>query len=138
MKEIKKFFDERDQFAKLVGIELLDVGLGSARARLEIKPHHHNGVGSLHGGVIFTLADLVFAAASNSHGQIAVGLHTSTSYVKAKSDGTIYAIARERSCSRSVGLYAVDVIDEQDQLVATFEGVAYRKTTRLDEIGHKD
>ena len=39
---------------------------------MEIKEHHLNGIKKVHGAAIFTLADLVFAVASNSHGTVAM------------------------------------------------------------------
>ena len=71
MKEIKEFIN-RDQFAKHSGIELLSVALGQAIARMTVHPWHLNGVGTVQGGAIFTLADFAFAAACNSHGKVAV------------------------------------------------------------------
>ena len=65
MNQIKKFF-KQDKFAEHVGIELLDVSEGYARAALEIKPHHLNAVGILHGAALFSLADLAFAVATPS------------------------------------------------------------------------
>ncbi|MEK7243993.1 MAG: phenylacetic acid degradation protein, partial [Thermodesulfobacteriota bacterium] len=41
---IKAFF-RKDLFAGFVGIELIEAGDGRARARLEIRDHHLNGLG---------------------------------------------------------------------------------------------
>ena len=63
--KIKRFLDG-DRFAKHVGIDLLDVSPGRSVARMTIRDHHRNGVGTVHGGAIVTLADLAFAAAANA------------------------------------------------------------------------
>jgi acyl-CoA thioesterase len=73
---LKRYF-KRDLFAHHVGIELIEAHNGYAKASLAIKEHHLNGVGRVHGGVIFTLADLAFAAASNSQGRVAVAISAS-------------------------------------------------------------
>ena len=67
-------FFARDRFARHSGIELLEVSEGFARAKMPLGPFHHNGIGTVHGGALFTLADLAFAAASNSHGTVAVAV----------------------------------------------------------------
>ena len=90
MQAIWDFF-KNDRFAKHSGIELLEIGAGRAKARMTITDAHLNGVSLVHGGAIFTLADLVFAAASNSHGTIAVGVNASIAYLKAVSSGTVTA-----------------------------------------------
>ena len=95
MEAIKQFFEKNDKFADYVGIKLLDVSTGNAKAKMEIKNHHLNGVNTVHGAAIFTLADLVFAVASNSHGTIAMGINVSISYLKAISEGILYAEAKE-------------------------------------------
>ena len=61
-----KFF-KRDRFAVLAGCELLEIREGYARARMTVAEHHLNGGDFCQGGAIFTLADLAFAAAVNSH-----------------------------------------------------------------------
>jgi acyl-CoA thioesterase len=119
---------ERDLFAKHTGIELLDVSPGRATARLSIQPHHLNGVGIVQGGAIFTLADLAFAAAANSHGPVAVAVNVSITFLKAARSGTLLAEAREVGLNPKLGSYTVEVKDDTGSVVALFQGLAYRKT----------
>jgi len=118
----------KDCFARHVGVELLECGGGSACVRLRILPHHLNGLGIVQGGVVFTLADFAFAAASNSRGAVAVALDTHLSFLKAARDGTLTARCREVGLNRRTAFYAVDVTDDAGALVAVFQGTAYRKT----------
>ncbi len=126
MKHIRDFFD-RDALAAHLGIELLDVSPGKAVARMQLQDHHLNGLGTVHGGATFTLADFAFAAASNSHGNVAVALNATISFVKAVSTGVLTAEAVEVSASRKIGTYTVNVTDESGQIVAVFQGMVYRK-----------
>lgn len=41
----------------LLGMEVLEVGPGSVKARLEVRPHHLAPNGYLHAGTLVTLAD---------------------------------------------------------------------------------
>jgi len=124
-------FLQRDRFARHTGIELLEVEEGRAKARLVLQPHHLNGVGTAHGGAIFALADLAFAAASNSYGTVAVGINVSISYIKAVSEGALLAEAEETSRGSRLATYAVRVTDEAGDLAAIFQGMVYRKSERL-------
>jgi acyl-CoA thioesterase len=118
-----------DQFADHVGIELLDVQPGRAIARLKIENHHLNGLGRTQGGVVFTLADLAFAAASNSHGIAAMAISVNIFFVKGTSAGSILtAQAIEISRNSKLATYQVDVLDETNSRVASFQGMVYRKT----------
>lgn len=118
----------RDRFSHLLGMELVSAGAGSAAARMRVGAKHHNGVASAHGGAIFGLADFAFAMASNSHGTIAVAIQCSITYMKAVSEGMLLAEAREVSCNKKLGTYEVTITDESGDLVARFQGLAYRKS----------
>ena len=76
-------FLKGDRFAVNAGVELLEVGNGYAKARMEIKPEHLNGGGVCQGGAIFTLADLAFAAASNSHARLTLSINSTINFSKA-------------------------------------------------------
>jgi acyl-CoA thioesterase len=130
MKEIKEFF-KGDQFAARNNIELLEVANGNAKAKMTVHPYHLNGLGTVHGGAIFTLADFAFAAACNSHGTVSVALNVSITFMKAATTGTLWAEAKEVSKNFKVGSYAIEIKDDQGELVAQFQGLAYRKKDRL-------
>jgi acyl-CoA thioesterase len=131
MEAIRRFFSERDQFAKHNGIELVSAAPGQARVKMTLQPHHLNGVDLAHGGAIFTLADFAFAVASNSHGTLAVAINVSITFMQAARSGTLWADAREVSLNPKLGSYTIDVKDDAGQLVAVFQGLAYRKPDPL-------
>ena len=127
---LQRFF-KNDQFAARANIELLAVSPGQARAKMTLHPHHLNGYGTVQGGAIFTLADFAFAAASNSHGTVAVAINVSITFMKAAKTGTLWAEAREMSRNFKLGSYTVEVKDDQSELVALFQGLAYRKSEKI-------
>ena len=131
MENIKQFFTQ-DRFAKHSGIELLSVSPGHAVAQMLIRPHHLNAVGTVQGGAIFTLADFAFAAASNAHGKLAVAINVSITFMKAASSGTLRAEAREVSVNPRLGSYTVNITDDQNPLIAVFQGLVYRKDQSHD------
>ena len=122
-----------DRFAQRAGVELLSISIGHAKAKMAIQPHHLNGLGSVHGGAIFTLADFTFAAAANSHGTVAVAINASVTFMKAAASGTLWAEAKELSKNFKIGVYTVEVRDDRGELVAEFQGLAYRKKDKLGE-----
>jgi acyl-CoA thioesterase len=127
MADLRTFLSTGDRFAAGVGIELVEVREGFARARLQLGPQHLNAAGVVQGGVVFTLADLAFAAASNSHGTVALAVSATISFVKATRTGVLVAEAREEALSRRLSTCTVRVTDEAGALVALFSGSAYRK-----------
>ncbi len=133
MTDLERFF-RRDRFAALAGVRLAEVRPGFARARMRVGPSHLNGVDVAQGGAVFTLADLAFAAASNSHGTVAVAVNVSISFVKAAGPGWLEAEARELSLSPRLSSVTVHVRDRAGGLVAVFQGLAYRKRETLAEV----
>ncbi len=123
-------FIERDGFARYVGVEVLHHGPGTARARLDIQPHHLNSAGTVHGGAIFSLADAVFAIASNSHGPLAMAINVSISYFHAATSGSLVAEAQEVSLAPKLATYLVSVTDDAGRRIALFQGTVYRKSER--------
>lgn len=80
-------FFKRDPFAQYIGAELLEVREGYAKARLLVDDRLVNGIGVCQGGALFTLADLTFAAAVNSHGQLSLTTNSNITYIRAVPKG---------------------------------------------------
>jgi acyl-CoA thioesterase len=133
MDNIKEFF-KRDKFAEHCGIELVEVKPGSAKAKMEVRNEHLNGVNTVHGGAIFTLADFAFAAAANSYEQVTVAINVSITYMIALKSGKITAEAREISRNPKLSTYTIDVYNEVGEIAAVFQGLAYQKRESLESL----
>ena len=115
----------------LAGVELLEVGNGYAKARMEVKPEHLNGGGVCQGGALFTLADLAFAAATNSHARLTFSIDSSIHFFRSVSEGMLYAEAHEVFNHKRLANCEVRITTEAGALIATFNGTGYRKDTAL-------
>lgn len=131
--ELAEFF-KRDLFAEKNGIKMVEIGSGTAKARMKVTSEHLNAVGTAHGGALFSLADFAFAMAANSGGQVTVAINVSISYFKAVSSGFLTASAREVSGGGRIASYTVEIHDEEEDLVALFQGMAYRKREMLKDL----
>lgn len=118
---------QNDRFASLNSIRLISAENGQATAEMIVTENHLNGVDIIQGGALFTLADFAFAAASNSHGRIAVATDANIKFFKAVSSGTITATAKELNRGKSLSCYAVDITNEEGFQIAYFSGTAYLK-----------
>jgi len=128
--DIKKFF-KRDKLASYLGIELIEVVEGGATSQMKVKDEHLNGINTVHGGAIFTLADFTFAVAANSHGKVTVAINVNISFMKAAFGGTLTATAFEVSINPKLATYTVNVTDDEGNLIAIFQGMAYRKRDKI-------
>jgi acyl-CoA thioesterase len=118
-----------DPWAQALGIEYLEVRRGFCRVGLALQPHMLNFQGFPHGGVIFSVADIAFGTACNSHGEPAVALSMTISYLTAVAAGSrLLAEARQVKQGRRAGFYEVTVSTDGGTLVARVQGVAHRMT----------
>ena len=110
-----------------LGIELVSWLPGSATVRIETQKDHGNLAGSVHGGVLFALADAAFEVASNSYGRVAVALDTACHYSQpAEVGGELTAGASEMARTRRTASYRIDVRTPDGELVAWYMALAYR------------
>lgn len=92
---------------------------------------HLNGGGVCQGGALFTLADLAFAAATNSHARLTLSITSNINFFKAESKGFLYAEAKEVFSHKRLANCEVNIRNEAGDLIATFSGSGYRKDTEL-------
>ena len=117
----------RDDVASTaLGIEVLDVGPGTARSRLTVRRDMVNGHGIAHGAFVFAVADTAFACACNSHGPITVAAAAEITFVApAYADDVLEAHAVERTRFGRSGIYDVTVRRGTD-VIAEFRGTSRR------------
>lgn len=125
-------FFRNDRFASQAGVELIAIEKGYAKTRLVVGTQHLNAGNTTQGGAIFTLADLALAAASNSHGTLALSLTSNITFLRVSGPGDILtAEAHERYTGKTTGHYQVDVTNQHGKLIATFEASVFRKDNKL-------
>jgi acyl-CoA thioesterase len=129
--ETARIFFAKDRYAALTGIEIVEARRGYCQARLKIEDKHLNAANVVQGGALFTLADLAFAVASNSHGQLALAINVNISFLSSTTSGTLLATATEVGKPKRIGAYDVLITDEQGEIVARFNGMVYRKNQNL-------
>ena len=117
----------RDPFAASLGMQYVSGGAGRAAVRLVVGERHLSFNGTCHGGVVFSLADMAFGLASNSHGALAAGIDAHITYQVAVQRGDVLtAAATEVSRSRRLAVYRIDVTRADGTLTSTFTGTVYR------------
>ncbi len=120
---------QQDPYARSFGASVEILEPGHSRVTLTVSDDMVNFHGVTHGGAIFSLGDMAFAAASNSRGQSAVALNVAINFLKAtKAGDTLIAEAEEQHASGPVALYDISVRDAATgELVAKSENLVYRK-----------
>lgn len=105
---------------EVTGIEVLSVTRDHVRCGLQLTDRHLNAMGSVMGGVCFTLADFTFAIASNLGGTGSVATSCTIQFLTPPKGGVIYS---ESTCIRSgrkMCFYEVRITDSESREVARF------------------
>ena len=125
---------KNDPYAKVLGIQLTKFEAGFAEAILEVQSHMVHAYGTVHGAVIYALADHAFSVACNAYGKTSLGLSTIIQFIEsAKPGDKIVARTTEIKRNYRTGFYRIDVYHEQN-LIATMETVSYRKDHYFIEL----
>ncbi|MCL2459521.1 MAG: hotdog fold thioesterase [Desulfobulbus sp.] len=119
----------QDPFANWLGATVETIEPGYSRVSLTVTEAMLNFHAMTHGGLIFALGDIAFAAASNSHGQTAVATNVAISFLRSTGHGDqLVAEAREVQRGGATALYDIVVTERNSQqLVAKSQAAVHRK-----------
>jgi len=116
-----------DRFASGIGAQLTEIRTGYARAELTVSEQHLNGAGVCQGGVMYTLADLTFAAVANSRGILTLGISNTITFLKsAKLGDVLTAECTEVLDHKRLPYCDMRITNQLGDIVATMTGLAYR------------
>ena len=116
-----------DSFSQWLGIERIQDGAGLSVLRMTVRKEMLNGFAVAHGGITYSLADSALAFAANGHGIQSMSIETSISHTKKVIEGDVLtAKAKEISLTTRIGIYQIDIINQNNEIVAVFKGTVYR------------
>lgn len=118
-----------DAHAQALGIQLVDEKAGWAKTQLTITEQHLNSLNTAHGAVIFAIADTALAVAANNTAEaMGIGLQVTTSYLSMGRLGdALTAETKAVAVKNRIGNFTADVTNQDGELIATFQGMVYRK-----------
>lgn len=103
-------------------IEFIDAGEDFLTAKMPVNPRVHQPMGLLHGGASVALAESVGSAASimfiNPELQEVRGIEISANHLKSKREGTVFGTAKIIHKGRSIHLWEIRIVDENDNLIS--------------------
>jgi 1,4-dihydroxy-2-naphthoyl-CoA hydrolase len=109
-------------FAEYIGTEWIDLDPEDARARIEVKPHHVQPNGVVHGGVYASLAESICSAATyravRDEGMVAFGQANSTTFIRPIASGHINATARARQRGKTTWVWDCELSDDEGNVCA--------------------
>lgn len=106
------------------GVKIVAARAGYALLEMTVREDMTNGHGTVHGGMIFAIADTAFAYACNSRNAASVAQSASIIFLAPASVGEVLvAEAQEEAVSGRSGIYRVTVRVKDDQrVIAQLQG----------------
>jgi acyl-CoA thioesterase len=121
-----------DLFSQWLRIEVVEIKEGYSKIKMTIRNEMMNGLGIVHGGIAFSLADSAFAFACNNRNVLSVALDTAINFLKPVHVGDVLtAEAKELHNGKSTGLYHITITNQNDHVVAVFKGTCFRTNKKL-------
>ncbi len=118
LQEARDFFIA-DRFAMVTsGIEIEEVDDGYAKCSMKVDERHVNATGHVMGGAIFTLADFVFAVATNTREKVTVTTVSQISYLGTPKSDVLYGESRILKDGRRNCFYEITITDNVGTPVA--------------------
>ena len=116
-----------DRTSEWLGVTITEYAPGYAKGHMRIREEMLNGFNIAHGGMVFALADTIFAWTCNDPdgdgSTITVAQGSDINFVSSPQIGTtLTATGFLRASTGRSGLYDITVVDDQGNLVAEFRG----------------
>ena len=79
---VVSYMMKEDLFSQWLGITVIEIREGYSKIKMMVRKEMINGLGVVHGGVAFSLADSAFAFACNSRNNLSLALDTAINFIK--------------------------------------------------------
>ena len=126
--ELRDYYSH-DEFAReCLGarIDSYDFETHEARVSMDVDGRHHNALGSVMGGVMFSLADFALAVACNTDQPGSCSVNHAINFMSAPRDEKLVACARPDKLGRKLAFFTVDVHDGTGVKVARMTATVFR------------
>ena len=126
LEEARAYFANDRYASEVTGVVIEAVGEHYAKCSLKIDSRHLNALNFLMGGVVYTMADLTFAVATNFRAERPTVTNTAqVSYLTPLAGDTVYSESRLLKDGKRVCFYEIRIWDNtgRDIAVVSMNGV---------------
>lgn len=109
---------EENEYVRLLGIKILDISLGHCRGKMPVSRRIENPYGSLHGGSLYSFADIIAGIAACTYGSYVVTVSGSMNFLL-PATGTAYVFCQADMIRQGshLAVYDVKITDERGTLL---------------------
>ena len=103
-----------DNLDNYLGHEMIEIKENFVKSKLEVKDHHKQPMGLVHGGIYSTLAETISSYGANFlDGGTYVGVNNNTDFLSSVKDGEIVCIAEPIRIGRSYQLWECKMYNDE-------------------------
>ena len=119
---------EKEPLAREFNMQLVELETGQSAVEMTYEPSRMNNLYQrAHGGALYALIDEAFETAGQTHGTIAVAMNVNVTYMASPDPGVrLRAEATEIKRTKRTAAYDIKVFDENRQLMAACQALAFR------------
>ncbi len=122
MENIDKIIEFRNNggtVSKHMAMKIIDAKPGWAKGEMLCQEFHMNPIGSVHGGMLFILADFVAGTAALTRGKVVTTSNSSAYFLNAAyMPKKLFAEATEVKTGQCLSTYDVIVTDDKDKIIS--------------------
>jgi len=121
IEDVRERFARSEFHTRWLALTLERVDRGAVDVAMDVQPHHLNLMGTVHGGMIATLADTATGLALRSTlepGQTFTTTQLGVTFLAPGREGRIVAHGRVLKSGRRMGYAEADVVDRDERLLA--------------------
>lgn len=121
IEDVRERFERSEFHSRWLALTLERVEPGEVDVAMDVQPHHLNLMGTLHGGMISTLADTATGLALRSVLEPGTTFSTTqlnVTFLTAGREGRVLARGRVLKSGRRFGYAEADVVDADGRLLA--------------------
>lgn len=104
-----------------LGIETVEFTKDKVVLSMPVSPKNHQPMGYLHGGASVVLAESAASMGTLLHldpkKETAVGIEINANHLKSKKDGIVRAVASPIHKGRTIMVWNIEILDEEDELI---------------------
>ncbi len=123
--EIIDFVENKTGFIKYNKMHIVELDDCYAKMEALIDENSLNPNGTVHGGLLFGLADTVMGMAARTTGRNLVTINSQIDYLKMAKGKKIIATAEKLKVGKTTAVFRCNMYDEKDVLVATATGTYF-------------
>lgn len=118
---------ERNPFAQLLGIQVLELREGYAYGRMRLDEHFTNIYGGMHGGCTYALADTMAGIAASTYGNYVTTIDGKMNYLDVIKDTEyVYCEVKVQRQGGTIGVYSAKIWDDSQKILVTADFTYYR------------